>query len=122
MKNSIAHSSHPVKPDKWGKDIIILTWRFVIQLWSERNKIEHSMEDKTNAMERKRMKLILKIIWMHGKNKEYLQEFGEVLTIEELEKLPLSNLMMMESQFKLMKKRNKFDIDLLYGDQGESQP
>jgi hypothetical protein len=90
-------------------------------MWVERNIIEYSTEDKLLAAARKKTKLILKLIWLHKKNKENITEYGESLEIEELEKLSLSNLLMMESQFSLVKKINKYDIDPLNDGQGESQ-
>jgi hypothetical protein len=51
--------------------------------------------DKVAATARKKLKLILKIKWLHEKYKEKITEYGEELTMEELEKLSLTNLLMM---------------------------
>jgi hypothetical protein len=90
---NINHSLHQVSPEKWG-----------------RNKIEHSTEDTVLANARKRLKLILKIIWLQEKNKGNITEYGEKLTIGELDKLPLSNLVMMESQFSLVKNQKETQL------------
>jgi hypothetical protein len=70
---------------------------------------------------KEKFKLILKIKWLHEKYKDKLTEYGEVLTMEELEKLPLTNLLMMETQFSSQKLNKKYDIDLRNGGQGDSQ-
>jgi hypothetical protein len=120
-QQSTQQNNYTVVPDKWGKDIIVLTWRFVMEMWTIRNKIEHSTEDKVAATARKKLKLILKIKWLHEKYKDKLTEYGDVLTMEELEKLPLTNLLMMETQFSSQKLNKKYDIDLRNGGQGDSQ-
>jgi hypothetical protein len=119
--NPINMKERIVKPDKWGKDTLVLTWKFVLNMWQHRNTIEHSTNDKEQAHARKRTKLIGKIKWLYTKNKGKLKEYEEI-NEEELEKLPTSNLMMMETQFSLQKKSNNNYIDLQNGDQGDSQP
>jgi hypothetical protein len=64
---NISHNTHVVQPEKWGKDILVLTWKFILEMWTCRNKIEHSTVDKKAATERKRLKLIVKIQWLHKK-------------------------------------------------------
>jgi hypothetical protein len=117
---NISNNTHVVHPEKWGKDILVLTWKFILEMWTCRNKIEHSTEDKKAATARKRLKLIVKIQWLHKKYKGQITEYGENITDDMLEKLPLVNLMMMEAQLS-SRKLKKYDIDLLHGDQGDSQ-
>jgi hypothetical protein len=107
------------KSDKWGKDIIILGWKFYLDIWKERNSIEHDGKNGDQTNERKRERLITKIIWLHSKVKERVTEYGEELTKEELGKLPLANLAMMEVQLRAQKTNKN---DLCNGDHGESQP
>jgi hypothetical protein len=90
-------------------------------MWTIRNKVEHSTEDKVAATARKKFKLIQKIKWLHENYKEKITEFGEELTREELEKLPLTNRLMMETQFSSQKLNKKYDIDLRTCGQGDSQ-
>jgi hypothetical protein len=68
------------------------------------------------------LKIIEKNKWLHTKYKENITEYGEILGNAELETLPLSNLMMMDTRFSSMKKSKINNIDLRNGDRGDSQP
>jgi hypothetical protein len=106
-------SSQPnLSAEKWGKDIIVLTWRFALDLWRSRNEDEHgTVEDAVNIA---KGKLIQKIKWLHKTSEVNSAIFGDNISQAELEKIPLANLVMMETQ--LNTKKN----DHPSGGQGES--
>jgi CobQ-like glutamine amidotransferase family enzyme len=64
-------------------------------------------------------KLVAKIKWLYMKVKENITEFGNEINLEELEKLPLANLEIMEVQMSKIKLNKK--LDLLRGGRGDSQ-
>ena len=85
-------------PERWGSNIISLMWRFVLDSWSIRNNIEHGMD--TDPIQVRKMKLIKKIMWQ----KEKIGYFPNQSTVteEQLNCLPLDNIIMTESQIKLL--------------------
>jgi hypothetical protein len=86
-----------VTSKKWGKDIVTLNWKFFLNMWTERNQIEHGrVKDEANA--RTRSKLITKIKWLHHRVKDKVTEFGNDIENEQLETLPLANLEILENQ------------------------
>jgi hypothetical protein len=100
--------------EKWGKDIIVVSWKFFIDIWGERNDYEHKGAD--NSIEIKKKKLIEKIKWLRKKNTELSSLYKEEFEEKDLEKIPIDNLLMMEVQ--LTNNKN----DRHYGGRGESLP
>jgi hypothetical protein len=77
---------------KWGKEIIGLTWQFVMDCWFSRNKTEHDTDNKPHT--KKKEKLTEKILWIIGKLPSYVNHPYQLSTTEELTSLPLDNLTM----------------------------
>jgi hypothetical protein len=113
------HETRKVKSKKWGKDLVVYCWKFFLSTWTERNQIEHGSASKEETNARVWCKLIAKIKWLHSKVKERVTEFGDTIEIEELEKIPLANLEIMEVQMSKIKLSQK--LDHLRGGQGDSQ-
>jgi hypothetical protein len=43
----LQHTNHNMQhqtPEKWAVQIILLTWKFVLESWSIRNSIEHGLD------------------------------------------------------------------------------
>jgi hypothetical protein len=51
--------------ETWGRDIITIVWRYVLDTWYCRNNIEHK-KDADNISKLKE-RLIAKIEWLHEK-------------------------------------------------------
>jgi hypothetical protein len=51
--------------EKWGKDIIVVGWKFVMDIWRNRNNVEHG--DEINKVELKKKKLSKKLIGYKNK-------------------------------------------------------
>jgi hypothetical protein len=78
--------------EKWGKEVIGLTWQFVLDCWHLRNSIEHdSLNDPTL---RAKEKLAEKILWTINKIPKSISHPYELSTEAELTSLPLDNLTM----------------------------
>jgi hypothetical protein len=115
LERSKKHSEKRfLNAEKWGKDIIVVSWKFFIDIWRKRNDNEHKGLD--NSSEIKKKKLIGKIKWLCKKNTERSSLYKEKFNIKELEKIPIDNLLMMELQLTNNKK------DRHYGGWGESLP
>jgi hypothetical protein len=85
--------------EKWGKDLIVLTWQLIWDIWTLRNEDVHG----TTAPESNKIaknKLIDKLVWLHKQNDEYSKEIGKTITRNEIENIPMENLLMMEIQMK----------------------
>jgi hypothetical protein len=78
--------------EKWGKEVIGITWQFVLDCWHLRNSIEHdSLNDPTL---RAKEKLIEKILWTINKIPKSISHPYAQSTEAELTSLPLDNLTM----------------------------
>jgi hypothetical protein len=102
-----------ITAEKWGKDIIVLTWQLLLDIWKHRNEEEHGTIEEASKI--KRNKLIEKILWLNKRNEDYSVEIGKTITKAELETIPIDNLLMMEIQMSSKINDNR------KGGQGESQ-
>jgi hypothetical protein len=100
MKNTTAMTKYP-SVNRWGKEVIVLTMKFILDCWYIRNKNEHHMEEDPIA--RLKTKLIEEILWIRdivdGKIPAPLKE----IKYEELIELPKENLLLMLEQLKNLK-------------------
>ena len=86
--------------ERWATNIILLTWRFVLDSWSIRNNTEHGMD--TDPLQVKKQKLINKIMWQKKQIGYFPNNYLATMTEEQLQSLPIENIMMTESQLKLL--------------------
>jgi hypothetical protein len=93
--------------EKWANEILKLNWEFVFNIWLERNKSEH--DERGNPKLRRKEKLIKKI-----QGESAIMNFSvykeNEMTSEELIKLPIENLIMIESNLKNAKSIKKNGI------------
>jgi hypothetical protein len=79
--------------NRWGKEVILLTLRFVLDCWYARNKIEHPTDN--DHIERAKSKLIDEILWVAGSVEGKLLEKLVGLKRDKLIILPRENLILM---------------------------
>jgi hypothetical protein len=73
--------------EKWGKELIGLTWQFVLDCWHLRNSIEHvSLNDPALTSEEE---LTEKILWIINKIPNSISHPYAQSTAAELTSLPL---------------------------------
>jgi hypothetical protein len=101
-----------VDAEKWGKDIIVVSWKFFLDIWRERNDNEHGNGNEANI--KKKKKLVEKIKWLKTKNRDLSSSYTNNEDTIDLTKLPMDNLLMMETQLIQGK------IDRREGGRGES--
>jgi hypothetical protein len=103
----IKHNNSGIKynsPEKIAKEIITLTWEYIYQCWVERNKKEH--EDIGEKGIRKKEKIVEIILGESGQMEEEVYKENE-LVYENLIKLPIENLQMIEINLKNVRKRRR---------------
>jgi hypothetical protein len=93
------HNLWYATPERWMKQIIKMSLEFVLECWSIRNQIEHGTDDTSLQ---KKSKLIEKIMWQKNKVTYFPNRYLERLTREELQDLPLDNLMMTDCQLDIL--------------------
>jgi hypothetical protein len=95
--------------DYWGKKIVGLTYRFVLESWKIRNDTEYNDEDPDSETTSKK-KLIKKIMWNIEKIGNKINHSHQNVTTEKLNILPMGKLESMDEQLvsivKLTKTRN----------------
>jgi hypothetical protein len=84
--------------DRWGKEIIKITFQFVMECWYTRNTNKHAIG--TDPIEKSKSKLTEEIIWLINKKKENIPEVYKGMKTEEIMSLPRENLWAMLEQFK----------------------
>jgi hypothetical protein len=82
--------------EKWGKDIIVKTWQFVLECWFTRNEFEHDNEN--NPVLRSKEKLIEHITWAIENIPNDVVHPYKGIDKETMITLPLDNLTMMLEQ------------------------
>jgi hypothetical protein len=94
-------------PEKWGKEIILLTWEFVVDAWIARNQAEYSKEG--DGQKRQKDKLISQILWYQKNNirNNGTSMYNEI-NEETLRHQPIDNLQMMITQMKIIGGRESF--------------
>jgi hypothetical protein len=91
--------------EKWGRDLILILWKFVYDCWNCRNEIEHDLTG--DPVKAKKEKKILHIQWI-VKNSKVCQKHSYYNEEKDnLIKLPLNNLQMMEHQLNNLAKTDK---------------
>jgi hypothetical protein len=78
--------------DKWGSDIVTLTWEFILSSWFARNETEHNKNN--NPILQAKTKLVEQIEWIKTKIGNFQSNPYETTTQEELMDLPIDNLHM----------------------------
>jgi hypothetical protein len=81
--------------DNWGKKIIGIIWRHILIIWKVRNDTEYGINSKDGTKE----KLIHKISW-YNDNMENKPNPYKMATSEQLQILPLENLLIMNEQLR----------------------
>jgi hypothetical protein len=71
-------------PEKWASRIIEITWRFVLESWTIRNK------------------LIRKILWQKDHIDHFPNHYLATIPAEHLKGLPLDNILMTDSQLQIL--------------------
>jgi hypothetical protein len=91
--------------DKWGKDFILILWKFVYECWQARNDTEHDVNgDPTRA---KKEKILSHIQWLVETSDLCKQHACYQKEKNKLVELPLNNLLMMEHQLSNLAKTDK---------------
>jgi hypothetical protein len=104
----LAHLDHRIPlqtPQKWVKTIITDIFEFDLQSWSIRNDIEHGVNE--DPLARRKEKIITKIMWQKDKIDYFPNRYLENLNMEDLQTLPLDNLIMTECQFDILIRASK---------------
>jgi hypothetical protein len=91
--------------EKWGKDLLLIIWNFVYECWRERNEAEHDTNGDPTA--RKKLKIIEHIKWLVKYSKVCQKHTYYDKERENLGKLPLNNLLMLEHQLNNLSKTDK---------------
>jgi hypothetical protein len=90
------HGMRNQTAEKWSKNLISMTWDFMLESWTIRNEIEHSTEgDQTQNI---KDRLIQKIMWNQEKIVHFPTSYLRNLTQDQIQDLPLGNLKMLDSQ------------------------
>jgi hypothetical protein len=97
VQNGRALVNHP-SADKWGKEVITITWNFVLECWFERNCNEH--DSKGDPITRAKQKMTDEIMWHMDQKEEEIPSQYLCTTTEELLLLPQQNLKIMLEQMK----------------------
>jgi hypothetical protein len=101
------HNLYRQTPDRWAKQIIAaLGFEFVLQCWSIRNEAEHGTRE--DSVVRKKEKLITKIMWLKEKIQVFPNRYLATMTKEDLQTVPLDNLVMTESQIDILIRASKW--------------
>jgi plasmid maintenance system killer protein len=96
------HNIRLPDPNIWVKNIVILIWDFVLDIWYDRNAYEHH-QDEANISAVKD-KLIQKIEWIQDSIPIQDLYIYKKLHIEQLKRSNLTNLYMLEQQLMILKK------------------
>jgi hypothetical protein len=91
-------------PEKWAKELILLTWEFIHSMWLERNNCEHDLQGTPEL--RKKEKLI-EIIMGESEIMEYQDYPKDEINMELLIQLPKENLQMIEYNLKNAKRSRR---------------
>jgi hypothetical protein len=94
----------PIIVERWGKKLVQLTFRFVLDSWQTRNDIEHGMDG--DPIRTKKDKLIQQIMWQKDKLVFIPNNYLRNLTADQLENLPLDNLEMTAAQLRILLQAN----------------
>lgn len=96
--------------DKWGRNIVELTYELVLNCWSIRNELEYE-ENNTESETTKKKKIIRKIIWNIGKIGDAIDHPYRTTSRDELEDMPMANIEMIDEQlvtiFNMIKRNNE---------------
>jgi hypothetical protein len=84
--------------DRWGKEIIKITFQFVMDCWYTCNANKHAVD--TDPIEKSKSKLTEEIIWLINKKKESIPDVYKGMKTEERMSLPRENLWAMLEQLK----------------------
>jgi hypothetical protein len=82
--------------NRWGKEIIQVNWKFVLDCWYARNTTEHDSDN--NPIGRAKEKLVEEIVWLLRKDFEGIPTQYKSMTQGDLIKLPRENLGIMLEQ------------------------
>jgi hypothetical protein len=87
--------------EQWGKKCLTIIWKFVIDMWRQRNETEHNLDGETSKIAKR--KEIEQILWIINAVKEY-KEIHPYMNATEisLEKYPINNLKMMNQQMQTL--------------------
>jgi hypothetical protein len=88
--------------DRWGKDIIHLTFKFVMECWYLRNKCEHDTLGDPESQSKE--KLIEKLTWELERKRNQAPENYLKVQHEALMQLPKNNLSQMVEQISNLQK------------------
>jgi hypothetical protein len=97
IKHPNIHTKYP-SVNRWGKEVIRITYKFVLESWYIQNKSEH--ETELNASGREKEKYTEEIQWLIKMKQDNIPQQFVIVTKEELLTLPKENLKMMIEQLK----------------------
>jgi Reverse transcriptase (RNA-dependent DNA polymerase) len=97
----VNHNMRNQTPDSWAKQLVEITWKFVLRNWTIRNDLEHDTNGDSEL--NKRNRLIAKILWNKGRIVNFPNNYLMRLTQEQIKDLPIANLKMMDSQIQALR-------------------
>jgi hypothetical protein len=108
--------NHDIETDKlkltmkdaecWGKRILAIIWKFIIDMWKIRNDKEHNLDGQSSEI--KKTKEIEQIMWLIRNIKEYdVNHPYRDATEVTLTKYPLNNLKIMNTQLQTLYESEK---------------
>jgi hypothetical protein len=100
--NDIEHPPFPLfRPSaiRWGKQVIIDTWNFVLNSWQTRNEIEH--DNTGDPTRRQKEKLCEQILWIKSQINQSKKYPLQGITEDTLKELPIENLVVMAEQIQI---------------------
>jgi hypothetical protein len=89
--------------NRWGKEVIQLTLKFVLDYWNVRNCFEHSMESDSSG--RQKEKLSEEILWLVNKNSDMVPNACKSFNQDNLLDLPGDSLQLMAEYLKNLQKQ-----------------
>jgi hypothetical protein len=88
---------------RWGKELLKITWQFVLECWYSRNLCEHDTDG--DPITRAKDKLVEEILWNIKNKEESVPSQYKTLKYEELIIQPKDNLCIMNEQLKQLYKK-----------------
>jgi hypothetical protein len=96
------HGMRNQTAESWARQLVEITWSFVLRNWTIRNELEHDTHGDVDL--NRRTRLINKIMWSKGKIANFPNNYLRRLTQDQIQELPFANLKMMDSQIQALKR------------------
>jgi hypothetical protein len=90
--------------EKWAKDLILLTWEFLHEIWLERNKCEHDIDGDPTIRAKEKL---IEIIKGESELLNYATYQRDEVELEVLINMPIENLQMLINNLKNAKEQQR---------------